>query len=64
MRVLVYVEGPSDRAALEALLEPVISAGRERRVGLRFLVLNDKVGLIRFGGRLPKQVKVVHGNGD
>ncbi|MDA8424493.1 MAG: DUF4276 family protein [Treponema sp.] len=51
MRVLVYVEGPSDRAALEALLEPVISAGRERRVGLRFLVLNDKASILKDSGR-------------
>lgn len=51
MKVLVYVEGPSDRAALEALLEPVISAGKQRRVGLRFLVLHDKASILKDSGR-------------
>lgn len=48
MKVLVYVEGPGDRAALEALLSSVIAIGQGNGVGIRFLpqggkhaVLND-----------------------
>jgi hypothetical protein len=51
VKVLIYVEGPSDRASLEALLEPIISAGQQRRVGLRFLVLNDKASILKDSGR-------------
>ena len=47
MRVLVYVEGPSDRAALEALLAPLIRTGQERGVGVRFLAAGDKGALLR-----------------
>ena len=36
MKVLIYVEGPSDRAALTALLRPVIDAGQARGVGITF----------------------------
>lgn len=36
MKVLVYVEGPSDRNALDALLRPVIEAGREQGIGISF----------------------------
>ncbi|MBI4704015.1 MAG: DUF4276 family protein [Deltaproteobacteria bacterium] len=36
MKILVYVEGPSDRDALCALLRPVIEAGRERGIGISF----------------------------
>lgn len=32
MKVLVYVEGPSDRDGLAALLRPIIEAGRGKRV--------------------------------
>lgn len=36
MKILVYVEGPSDRGGLEAILGPVIEAGRSRGVGISF----------------------------
>lgn len=36
MKVLVYVEGPADRAGLEALLRPLIEAGHARGVGISF----------------------------
>ncbi|MBN1606964.1 MAG: DUF4276 family protein [Polyangiaceae bacterium] len=42
MRVLVYVEGTSDRAALEALLEPVLQQAHGRRVAVNFLPLRSK----------------------
>jgi hypothetical protein len=51
VRVLVYVEGPSDRMALEALLEPIIRDAGRRRVGIRFLVSNDKASILRDSGR-------------
>jgi hypothetical protein len=47
MKVLVYVEGPSDRVALEALLTPIISAGRSNRVGIRFIPLGGKAAVLR-----------------
>lgn len=47
MKVLVYVEGPSDRAALEVLLEPVIASGRIRGIGISFLPLNGKSPILR-----------------
>jgi hypothetical protein len=37
VKVLVYVEGPGDRAALEALLKPIIESASTRRIGVRFL---------------------------
>lgn len=36
MKVLVYVEGPSDRDGLSALLRPIIEAGRKSGVGISF----------------------------
>ena len=46
MKVLVYVEGPADRAGLEALLRPLIEAGQERGVGMRFLPQHGKGALL------------------
>lgn len=46
MKVLVYVEGPSDRHGLEALLAPVIQDGQRRGVGVRFLALKDKASIL------------------
>lgn len=51
MKVLVYVEGPSDRSALQALLKPVIAEGRQHGVGINFSPLNDKAALLRDSGR-------------
>ena len=51
MNVLVYVEGPSDQAALQALLKPVIDEGQRRRVGIRFLVLKDKASILNDSAR-------------
>lgn len=41
-KVLVYVEGPADRAALEKLLAPVVSEGQRRGVGIRLVPLAGK----------------------
>jgi hypothetical protein len=46
VNVLVYVEGASDRAGLEALLAPVIREGKQRRVGIRFLPLEGKASIL------------------
>lgn len=51
MKVLVYVEGPSDRYGLEALLDPVISQGQQRGVGIRFLPLKDKASILNDSAR-------------
>lgn len=42
MNVLVYVEGPADRNALEQLLQPIVSEGQKRRVGISFSPLAGK----------------------
>ncbi len=42
MRVIVYVEGPSDQKAMQALLKPIIETGRANKVGLSFLPLGGK----------------------
>lgn len=42
MRVLVYVEGPADRAALDKLLDPIVSEGRRQGVGIRLVPLDGK----------------------
>lgn len=46
MKVLVYVEGPSDRDGLTALLRPVIDAGRQRGVGISFHPQHSKAALL------------------
>jgi hypothetical protein len=51
MRVLVYVEGPSDRVALEALLRPLIQIGRSRGVGVTFHELGGKAPVLDHGPR-------------
>jgi hypothetical protein len=51
LRVLVYVEGPADRASLERLLQPVISSSRENRVSLRFIVLGNKSAILNGSPR-------------
>jgi len=51
VKVLIYVEGPSDRAALEALLRPIMDAGRSQRVGISFLPLRGKDAVLRDAPR-------------
>ena len=46
MKVLVYVEGPSDRDALAKLLRPLIGAGRANGVGVAFLPQGSKDALL------------------
>ncbi len=46
MKVLVYVEGPSDRAALSALLRPVIDEGQRNGIGIKFLPLGGKAHIL------------------
>jgi hypothetical protein len=36
LKVIVYVEGPSDQKALQALLKPIINDGRSKRIGISF----------------------------
>lgn len=51
MKVLVYVEGPSDRDALRGLLRPIIATGQQRGVGITFHPLNGKAALLDSCGR-------------
>jgi len=46
MKVLVYVEGPSDRDALSALLRPIIEAGQGQGVGISFHPQHSKDALL------------------
>lgn len=46
MRILVYVEGPADRAALETLLRDLISQAGKRRIGISFIPLGGKVHIL------------------
>ena len=36
MKVIVYVEGPSDKLAMEALLKPLMDEKQDRGVGITF----------------------------
>jgi hypothetical protein len=47
VKVIVYVEGDSDRGALEALLSPIIDAGQQNKVAIRFLPLHGKGAVLR-----------------
>ncbi len=47
MRVIVYVEGPSDKTALEVLLKPIIETGRGHGVGISFLQLRGKDPILK-----------------
>ena len=46
MKVLVYVEGPSDRDALRGLLRLLLVEGQRRRVGIQFIPLGDKAKIL------------------
>lgn len=52
MRVLVYVEGPSDRDGLAALLRPLIETGRARGIGISFHPQGNKDALLE---RVPRR---------
>jgi hypothetical protein len=47
VKVLVYVEGDSDRIALEALLSPIIREGQQAGIAIRFLPLRGKDEVLR-----------------
>lgn len=46
MKVIVYVEGPSDQKALQALLKPIIDTGRARRNGICFSPQGGKAAIL------------------
>lgn len=46
MRVIVYVEGPSDQRALQALLRGVIDDGRGRGIGISFSPQGGKAPIL------------------
>jgi len=50
VRVLVYVEGPSDRAALETLLKSVLNDARQNGVGIQFLPQQGKAAILKHSG--------------
>jgi hypothetical protein len=47
VKVIVYVEGPSDKDALQALLEPIIDAASRRKIGINFLPQHGKAPILR-----------------
>jgi len=42
VKVLVYVEGPSDKYALAAPLRPIVEAGAQKRIGIQFIATGGK----------------------
>jgi hypothetical protein len=42
VNVLVYVEGPSDKLALPALLRAIVEAGARKKVGIQFISSGGK----------------------
>jgi hypothetical protein len=46
LKVIVYVEGPSDQKALQALLAPIIDEGRRNRVGVSFSPQGGKAKIL------------------
>jgi hypothetical protein len=46
VRVIVYVEGPSDQKALQALLKPVIDAARSKGTGITFSPQGGKAAIL------------------
>jgi len=58
LRILVYVEGPSDCTALRTIFKDLIRQAGESRVGLSFISLSNKAQLIRkVGGRAASHLK-------
>lgn len=51
MKVLVYVEGPSDRDALQKLLRDILDDARRNRIELRFLALEGKAKILATAWR-------------
>lgn len=47
MRVIVYVEGPSDQKALEALLKPIIDVGRGKGIGISLSPQGGKAPILQ-----------------
>lgn len=39
-QVIVYVEGPSDKMAMESLLEPILDRAKQKGTFIRFFPLN------------------------
>ena len=56
MKVSVYVEGPSDKAGLEVLLEPIIRAGNQKGVGIRFFELQGKAPILDKVPRMAAEI--------
>lgn len=47
MKVLVYVEGPSDRLGMKALFRAIIEEGKQRGVGIQFFDENGKASILK-----------------
>lgn len=51
MKVLVYVEGPGDRASLEGLFRSILDQGRKSRVSINFIPRGGKDWILQQLGR-------------
>lgn len=47
MKVLIYVEGPSDRMGMEKLFRGLIDEGKQRGVGIRFFEEGGKASILK-----------------
>ena len=60
MKVVVYVEGPSDKLALEKFLEALIDKGSKRGVGIRFSPQNGKAPILNDVPRKAAEILRQH----
>lgn len=47
MKVLIYVEGPSDRMGMEKLFRGLIEEGKQRGVGIQFFAVGGKDSILK-----------------
>jgi Domain of unknown function (DUF4276) len=63
LKVVVYVEGPSDQKALESLLKPVIDRGRSNGIGISFSPQGGKAPILhKVPARAADILKQSHGD--
>jgi hypothetical protein len=60
MKVVVYVEGPSDKLALEKFLGELIDKGNKRGVGIRFSPQNGKAPILNDVPRKAAEILKQH----
>lgn len=62
MKIIVYVEGPSDRTSMEKLLSPLIQEASVKGVAIKFSSLEGKKKLVNKGPK--KALNIIRNNPD